>query len=141
MGDVLVVTLARKDLTTTGPAGHPFEPAFAPNHKFFFQSLENGQAFMNAEFTFVAEELHATMDAILGTPLELMAQHQHYIGEKPQTFHYHFRGRGARRGRRALGDAGGAGHRPPPCPSLLPPTPPRPCPPTASARSSAARRA
>jgi|GEM_PF-4682012 len=28
------------------------------------------------------------------TPLELMAEHQHYISENPQTFHYHFRGRG-----------------------------------------------
>lgn len=91
---VLTLSLTRKDRQFTGPDGHDFLPAFAPAHKFFFQSLENGQAFMNAEFTFLAEERDAVTGAIVDSPLEMMALHQHYIGEQPQTFHYHFRGRG-----------------------------------------------
>lgn len=91
---VLSITLERKDLSVIGPHGSPFHAPFALNHEFFFQSLENGEVFMNAEFTFLPSELDVTLDSILNSPLELMAQHQHYIGEKPQTFHYHFRGRG-----------------------------------------------
>ena len=91
---VLVLSLGRKDLNVTGPNGHPFKPAFGPGHEFFFEPLNNGQVIMNAEFTFIAGELNATMKALLSSPLEIMAQHQHYIGESPQTFHYHFRGTG-----------------------------------------------
>ena len=91
---VLLVSLGRNDLSVTGPNGHVFYPAFAPNHKFFFEPLANGQAFMNAEFTFLPSELPGVINAILFTPLEVMAEHQHYIGENPQTFHFHFRGIG-----------------------------------------------
>jgi hypothetical protein len=94
MDGVLIVSLDREDLNVMGPDGHPFYPSFGLDHTFTFQSLANGQVFMNAEFTFTQSELQATMAAILSSPLELMGQHQHYIGEQPQTFHYHFRGRG-----------------------------------------------
>lgn len=93
-GGVFTISLDRKDLKVVGPNGHPFAPPFALEHTFAFQPLTNGQAFMNAEFNFTPEELNPTMDAIMSTGLVLMAEHQHYIGEKPQTFHYHFHGRG-----------------------------------------------
>gem|GEM_PF-6243293 len=53
-----MISLARKDLSVTGPNGHVFLPPFAPNHTFFFQSLTNGQMLMNAEFTFIPSDHH-----------------------------------------------------------------------------------
>ncbi len=91
---VLYIELDRTDLTVIGPQGIPFKPAFEILHEFFFQPLDNGQAFLNAEFTFIAAEMTRVLDAILANGLTVMAQHQHFIGERPQTWHYHFRGVG-----------------------------------------------
>ncbi len=91
---VLAIDLERQDLTVTGPHGVPFKPAFELLHEFFFQPLANGQAFLNSEFTFVESEMTRVLDAILANGLTVMSQHQHFIGERPQTWHYHFRGVG-----------------------------------------------
>ncbi len=93
-GGVLDITLGRKDLVVIGPGGFRFFPPFEPHHEFHFQSLETGEAFMNGEVAIVPAELNPTIAALFSTPLVFMANHQHYIGEQPQLFHHHFRGRG-----------------------------------------------
>jgi len=91
---VLIIELERSDLKVTGPQGIPFKPAFELKHEFHFQPTGAGQAILNAESTFIQSEMTAVLDAILGNGLTIMAQHQHFIGENPQTWHHHFRGIG-----------------------------------------------
>ncbi len=91
---VLSINLDREDLTVTGPMGVPFKPSFELVHEFYFQALGPNRAILNAEFTFTQSERQKTLETIIASGLIIQAQHQHFIGESPQTWHYHFRGVG-----------------------------------------------
>lgn len=60
-------------------------------HEFFFQALSKTKCIMNCDITFTERETQRALDTIIRNGFVIQAQHQHYIGEKPQSWHYHFR--------------------------------------------------
>lgn len=94
MNGVLTIELDRTDLHVIGPHGLPWKPAFELTHEFYFQPLSDGRAFLNGELTLLPSELNPVIDELFAGGLYLMAQHQHFFNEDPQTFHIHFRGIG-----------------------------------------------
>ncbi len=91
---VLTIDLDRTDLHVIGPHGLPWKPGFELTHEFYFQPLGEGRAILNAEMTLLSKELNPVIDQIFAGGLYLMAEHQHFFDEKPQTFHIHLRGIG-----------------------------------------------
>ncbi len=95
MNGVLNIDLYRTDIkNATGPGGILWVPSFQLTHEFYFQTLDDGRAFLNAEMTMLPEELMPVLDKLFAGGLSLMAEHQHFFDEHPQTFHFHFRGIG-----------------------------------------------
>ncbi|HZT97239.1 MAG TPA: DUF1259 domain-containing protein [Chloroflexota bacterium] len=88
---VLGLMLFRTDLHLIGPDGARWSPYFQSMDEFYFQPLGRGLCIMNCDITFTEEERERALDAVLRNGLQIQAQHQHYIGERPQTWHYHFR--------------------------------------------------
>lgn len=91
---VLTIDLDRTDLHVTGPHGLLWQPAFELTHEFYFQPLGGGLAILNAEMTLLSSELNPAIDQVFAGGLFLMAEHQHFFDENPQTWHIHFRGLG-----------------------------------------------
>jgi hypothetical protein len=92
---VLSISLDRSDLgTVRGPLGVPFEGPFQLEHDIYFQALGRSRAILNGDVTLLPQEVNPFIDALLKNGLVFQALHQHYIDEKPQTWHIHFRGIG-----------------------------------------------
>lgn len=91
---VLTIEYDRTDLHVIGPGGLPWKPGFELTHDFYFQSIGDGQAILNAEMTLLPRELNPVIDQIFAGGLYFMSEHQHFFDEKPQTYHIHYRGIG-----------------------------------------------
>lgn len=88
---VLSLMLFRTDLDVVGPDGIHWSPYFQSMHEFYFQAIGPNRCIMNCDITFTESETQRALDAIFRNGFIVQAQHQHYIGERPQTWHYHFR--------------------------------------------------
>lgn len=88
---VLSFMLFRTDIHVIGPNGIRWSPYFQSMHEFYFQALGHDKCILNCDITFTERETERVFDAIQRNGFVIQAQHQHYIGENPQTWHYHFR--------------------------------------------------
>ena len=88
---VLSLMLFRTDIDLVGPDGVHWSPYFQSMHEFFFESIGRNLAIMNCDITFTEAETQKALDAILRNGFIIQAMHQHFVGERPQTWHYHFR--------------------------------------------------
>ncbi len=89
--DVFSLMLFRTDLHLIGPDNRRWSPYFQSMHEFYFQAIGKNRCIMNCDITFKDSEVERALDAILRNGFSVQAMHQHFVGEKPQTFHYHFR--------------------------------------------------
>lgn len=99
MNGILSIGINRKDLHVSqhlpGYGTIPYKPAWQNNGAFFFQSLGNGKAILNADFGgLLPKEIDPFIDKLLKGGLVLQALHQHFYDLDPQVYFIHLRGIG-----------------------------------------------
>ncbi len=91
---VFMTEIGRKDIgNVQGPMDVVFTPDFEIHYEFYFQALNNGGAMGDGELAVLPNEIDGVVQEILTQGLVFQALHQHFVGENPQIFHIHLRGK------------------------------------------------